>query len=294
MTHRWKIALLGLGLAINITGLVFAVIQSNPLLGLVNGTGVGFWTFNIFWLTKERRRADRSAARDRDYPYAGASLASFAAGGPIPGSLITSGSSLRFNVTPFGHPSPPEPGIKESTSEIPILAYKVARLIWLPNQGPSFAPLNHASFYGAQIAYGADADARCLADPTFRSYGRSFAPTPHGPCPSLNCSCGFYACTDLDMLQGGEAILEVELSGRVIVCEHGYRAGHQRVIRAHLRGCFYCGRTPSTASFEPKGELLLRCATHADATPSVPIADLTDLLGVPVDVDSSVRAEVTS
>lgn len=230
-----------------------------------------------------------TAAGDRDDSNTGTGV-SFATGGPIYSGTFTPGSfsglTLKTNQISMAKPAD-DPAIKESTSEIPILAYKVAGLVWLPNQGPKFAPLNQGGTYGA------DEDARCNGNPygitfTFRAYPGATRTEEH-EAPALKCACGFYACTDLSMLEGGAAILEVELSGKVIVCERGYRAGHQRVIRAHLRGCHYCGLTPSVASFESECELRLRCAQHTDTTPSVPIADLTALLGVAVDVDSSVR-----
>jgi hypothetical protein len=236
---------------------------------------------------KEDVDEHRSATRDRDDSNTVASGITFATGGSFhTGASIVSRPGVIFT----GHIASvvQEPlELKESTSEIPILAYKVARLVWLPNQGPRLASLNQGRWYAA------DADATCsLSIFTIRSAGSVLTPMAakrdDHDSPVNGCSCGFYACTDLSMLEGGAAILEVELSGRVIVCERGYRAGHQRVIRAHLRGCHYCGQAPSVASFEADCELRLRCEQHADATPSTPISDLSKLLGVPVDVDSSV------
>jgi hypothetical protein len=60
-------------------------------------------------------------------------------------------------------------------------------------------------------------------------------PVPeHGPVPSKHCTCGIYATTDLDVINGylrpGVPILGiVELGGRVIPATQGYRAAFARL-----------------------------------------------------------------
>jgi hypothetical protein len=56
----------------------------------------------------------------------------------------------------------------------------------------------------------------------------------HGPVPSKDCSCGIYATTDLDIINGylsrGAPVLGVvELGGRVIPASQGYRAQYARL-----------------------------------------------------------------
>ena len=56
----------------------------------------------------------------------------------------------------------------------------------------------------------------------------------HGPVPAADCTCGIYATTDLDVINGyltrGAPILGVvELGGRVIPATQGYRAAFARV-----------------------------------------------------------------
>lgn len=71
--------------------------------------------------------------------------------------------------------------------------------------------------------YGSDADAQC------------FQGSPHQP-PAPDCSCGFYAFRDETRARAlaargwKQVTMEVELSGRVLAYEHGYRAQHQRVV----------------------------------------------------------------
>lgn len=80
-------------------------------------------------------------------------------------------------------------------------------------------------------------------------------PTAYGhtdPAPRFDCTCGFYAVHDrtaLDgPLDGGLATLEVELFGRVVRHEHGYRAGRQRVLAVVLdRTCHICLDHEATA-----------------------------------------------
>lgn len=290
MSTRWKIIGGLAGWLVCAAGVTSAIFLALPWLVGLNAVGVGFWSYNLCNFTRERNE-HRRAARDRDDPDP---FASFVAGAPIYSSgTLTFHTGTGLNVTPF-NAAPEKKGLKESTAEVPILAYKVARLVWMPNLGPTFAPLNTTTRFGSVMVYGSDADAICVVENVYYRSRYDVPRAVHGACPSVDCSCGFYACTDQSMLNGGHAILEVELSGRVIVCERGYRAGHQRVIRAHLRGCYFCGVAPSVASFEPENELRLRCAAHIEATPTIPVEELTRLLGVPVDVDKSVHAEDAS
>lgn len=56
----------------------------------------------------------------------------------------------------------------------------------------------------------------------------------HGPVPSKNCTCGIYATTDLDIINGymrrdAPILGIVELGGRVIPASQGYRAAYARL-----------------------------------------------------------------
>lgn len=62
------------------------------------------------------------------------------------------------------------------------------------------------------------------------------APHPHG-------TCGFYGATGdpLDWMMPQAALLDVELYGRVVRHERGWRASRQRVLGARFaRGCVDC------------------------------------------------------
>jgi hypothetical protein len=56
----------------------------------------------------------------------------------------------------------------------------------------------------------------------------------HGPVPAADCSCGIYATTDLDVINGylrrsSPVLGVVELGGRLIPATQGYRAAYARV-----------------------------------------------------------------
>lgn len=63
--------------------------------------------------------------------------------------------------------------------------------------------------------------------------------------PSAHCGCGFYA-VPADKLPNhpyeyGKFILQVELTGKIIEHEEGYRAAHQHVLEMQVQDCRCCG-----------------------------------------------------
>jgi hypothetical protein len=114
----------------------------------------------------------------------------------------------------------------------PIVGKKFARLV-IRSDRVAFLP---AFFQANSGLYGAVATATC-------ELGESHA------APDARCTCGFYAVDnddDLWRLGGGDpelVVLDVDLSGRLIEHEHGYRASNQRVRRVRVpRRCARCGR----------------------------------------------------
>jgi hypothetical protein len=135
----------------------------------------------------------------------------------------------------------------------PIVARKLGRLALERGE----VVVRPAFFRALGGVYGAVAKAEC-------PFGRGHdAPEPA-------CTCGFYAVeTDDELWRLGcdepdLAVLEVELSGRVIEHEHGYRASHQRVraIRMHRR-CSRCGRAAELLHRRRFGTLVPSCARCA-------------------------------
>jgi hypothetical protein len=74
----------------------------------------------------------------------------------------------------------------------------------------------------------------------------------HAP-PQRRCGCGFYCLNSLEAARAmacegqyrSSVLLEVDLSGRFIRYEEGFRYSDQRVVAVHLNRCL-CGR-PATA-----------------------------------------------
>jgi hypothetical protein len=66
--------------------------------------------------------------------------------------------------------------------------------------------------------------------------------------PEVDCSCGFHGVADLTVLRevmcvhADMAVLDVDLSGRVVEHELGWRAARQRILGAHFHDrCQQCG-----------------------------------------------------
>lgn len=129
----------------------------------------------------------------------------------------------------------------------------------------------------------------------FRQLGGSYEVADHAECPlqdheapDASCTCGFYAVEhdeELWRLGGFEpelAVLDVDLAGRVIEHEHGFRASHQRVRRVTIGNvCVRCGRPAVTLRRHWFGGLTPACARHARNP--VRLEDVGDALGVPVE-----------
>jgi hypothetical protein len=119
--------------------------------------------------------------------------------------------------------------LPESSSPTPFLATKYSRLLWVPGDHYLFG----GSGMGKATQYGIVARARCLrVDPN----------EPHR-IPDPDCECGFYAMAmgHREILRSDFVEIEVELGGRVIVHDDGYRAEWQHVLKILVpRLCFIC------------------------------------------------------
>lgn len=202
-------------------------------------------------LTWRGWRAYRRAARNR---HDSETVASFAA--------LPTG----FAITGTGTPAEPRTssGMRETTADVPILAFKRYGLAW----GPGGDFWLQSSYASERVK--ADADAQC-GKHTYAFAGDRVEPHE---APSANCTCGFYA-TRSDEGAYGVVAVEVELSGRVIVHEHGYRAEHQRIVKARF-GCWYCGepaevvglhRQEQTQPGSTIGSTLIPPRTYESVTP---------------------------
>ncbi len=116
---------------------------------------------------------------------------------------------------------------------------------------------------------------------------RAVCPLQDHDAPAPDCTCGFYAVeTDDQLWRLGSyepelVVLDVDLAGRVIEHEHGFRASDQRV-RAVTVGntCVRCGRPAAAMRRHWFGALTPACAKHAKRP--VALDEVGEALGVPV------------
>ncbi|HZP29237.1 MAG TPA: hypothetical protein VFC99_09820 [Acidimicrobiia bacterium] len=120
---------------------------------------------------------------------------------------------------------------------------------------------------------------------------------PDHDAPEIGCSCGFYAVAseaELDRLGADApdlAVLDVELSGRVVEHAHGYRASHQviRRVRLHQR-CVRCGAHAELLHQRRFGSLVPACARCARRPVTVETAATSLGTTVEFEADDSVPA----
>ncbi len=105
----------------------------------------------------------------------------------------------------------------------------------------------------------------------------------------LNCKCGFYAVKDRKDCMEGAVLLEVELTGRVLHFERGYRAEKQRVLRVVVPCCsnILCTSQSSNlmASNHSGGVLTgwaYACDRHTTPLQTVTLQEMADHLGTEV------------
>jgi hypothetical protein len=117
-----------------------------------------------------------------------------------------------------------------SEDSLPILAHRAARVVMLDNGGVRFYPV-HTGMPGG-VPFHVDARATC---PKRNSPHAADAPHPE-------CSCGFYSVPLHIPAEHGynrwyTVDLMVELHGRIVVHEYGYRAAFQRILECRLLPC---------------------------------------------------------
>lgn len=139
---------------------------------------------------------------------------------------------------PIPIPDPPkEPPLPKRKQADPIVAYKRAKIVCDPWR---------LFGVGMHAAYNADDKAVC-------HYGQSRMgpiPPPKHDAPHVGCGCGFYAMP-LEWLgrvaadyRDAVCDVQVELFGKVIVCERGWKAERQRVLGVWVDPvCKACFRT---------------------------------------------------
>jgi hypothetical protein len=241
------------------------------------------FALNLYARKKARHGRDRTTEEDHPDPQATgstspavyASTSGAGSGWHTVGHTFIVGDHFQLNP----HLTDPQdaPVIEEVQSDMPILAARWAKLRFDSN-GPYFGPVTDAG--APHYRFDVDADAECHAHEQytewFSSYSfsrsTSFSRPPSSPkrhaAPDFDCKCGFYA-VHADQLPdhstyGGIKLL-VELSGRVIEHDKGYRAEHQRVLQIITPTCPGCGDPATRVWFNPLNEKdgsLWECGNH--------------------------------
>lgn len=185
-----------------------------------------------------------------------------------------------------------------STSPVqdePLRAVKAGCVTVLP-QGVAFTALHAGPAAGSPVAYGPQAEMQCLCgyveQPSVMGVRRT-GRWHERPEPGDG-HCGFYAWKLGQPFPwtAGTWLLEVDLYGRVIEHERGYRAQKQRVLRISPVPEPFC-EPPFALSYQP-GDARVTAVCAACPPPQVPghpvsVERLRRLLNVEVDLERAWR-----
>jgi len=170
--------------------------------------------------------------------------------------------------------------------------------------GPGIEPI-----VGRKVAWLARVDGIVRFAPLYeRKLSEPYGPVADAVCegglqhiaPNTECGCGFHAVSSREDLwrfspAAGVITLDVELAGRVVEHEHGWRAEHQIVLGAHLPArCPRCGRpVVGVATRGPHGApernvdwtMLYPVCRRCGRRRVIPVATLAGALRVEVSID---------
>lgn len=252
----------------------------------------------VTYMTWSVSYGHRKARRDRERAATGTLIgpgSTFHFTGPGPVNALTNinpGGPWFSTLGPYHGPGPGavtdvhEQLVPEREDSMPFLAYKRATFEWIPNRG-----FTMRSMFGKVEL---DADAVCTNDGYTIKNGAGLTIKEGGPhdAPILECNCGFHAVKRLEDLHlgYGNAVLDVELSGRVVVHEAGYRAAHQRVLRVRVPGrCLICG-DPAVCYAVGDDYHTMRCEVHVRPSEFVfGVEEIGRRLGLPFEFDAEME-----
>jgi hypothetical protein len=200
----------------------------------------------------------------------------------------------------FRRPSPPPPGRRPSPPEAPtatgagggepLRGVKAGRVAVLPS-GVAFTALHAGPAPGSPVAYAPEAEMTCLCGYAGQQgvMGARRAGRRHARPEPGDGHCGFYAWKPGRPFPwaAGTWLLEVDLYGRVVEHEHGYRAQKQRVLRISPVPDPFC-EPPFSLSYRPgEGRITAVCAACPPRAPRHPVTvdRLRRLLNVEVDLE---------
>lgn len=158
--------------------------------------------------------------------------------------------------------------------DMPILAHRWCDLRVRDDVGVAMVSLN-GSYPIPAAGY-----AECHCPGRYRTYEDD----PHGDCPHYDGTCGWYSVPADQMGEyHGDVSLLVELSGRVIECERGYRSQHQRVVEMRVPPCRWCRKPSTVAHFGLDEFETFTCDRHAGTGwGQFTLDDLAEHLGVQI------------
>jgi hypothetical protein len=199
---------------------------------------------------------------------------------------------------PSRRPSLPEAqGAATSASPVrdePLRGVKAGRVAVL-SSGVAFTALNAGLVTGGPVAYAPEAEMTCLCGYTEQPavMGARRTGRWHDRPEPNDGHCGFYAWKTGRPFpwMAGTWLLEVDLYGRVIEHEHGYRAQKQRVLRISPVPDPFC-EPPFSLSYQPgDGRVTAVCAACPPQAPRHPVSvdRLRRLLNVEVDLERAWR-----
>lgn len=103
-------------------------------------------------------------------------------------------------------------------------------------------------------------------------------------CDFSSCSCGFYSYANVESALkhwsndcGGNAnlpLVQVALSQKVVICENGYRASHQRIARILMPHCWNCPNPGSYMVAHESGLFVTGCDACMDKYPTIKASSL--------------------
>jgi hypothetical protein len=207
----------------------------------------------------------------------------------------------------FRRPSLPSPSRRPSLPEAhgavtsarpvqdePLRGVKAGRVAVLPS-GVAFTALHAGHAAGSPVAYAPQAEMTCLCGYAEQQgvMGVVRSPRWHERPEPKDGHCGFYAWKPGQAFPwtAGTWLLEVDLYGRVIEHEHGYRAQKQRVLRISPVPDPFC-EPPFSLSYQPgDGRVTAACAACPPQAARHPVSvdRLRRLLNVEVDLERAWR-----
>jgi hypothetical protein len=195
------------------------------------------------------------------------------------------------------------PLTEDPAGDEPLCGVKLGRVSVLAD-GVAFTPLHAGRAAGRTVAYAPQALMTCLcglAEPP-AIMGARRSPRWHEHPVAGDGHCGFYAWKPGQPLQwvAGTWMLDVDLYGRVVEHERGYRAQKQRVLRISPVPGAFCEPPFSLSYGADDGHITTACPACPPSPPAagahpVTADSLRRLLNVEVDMERAwrLRADAT-